>query len=63
MLIGVVVFSDIANLALEEIRERSKFRLYQTDFSAWKSDIFGLKTYEKMREITDTALFGQSRAP
>jgi hypothetical protein len=52
-------YQDIASIALAEIRERSKLRLYQTDYQAWKWDILGLKTYEKMREITDTALFGE----
>jgi hypothetical protein len=51
-------YSDIATQALVEIRERSKNRLYQTDFQAWKYDVLGLRTYKKMQEITDTALFG-----
>ncbi len=33
--------------------------LYQRDFQAWKSDVLGFRTYEKMREIGDTALFGE----
>jgi hypothetical protein len=51
-------YADIATQALVEIRERSKLRLYQTDFQAWKADVLGLRTYEKMRNITDAALFG-----
>lgn len=49
---------DIARLALDDLAVKSKKRLYQTDFQAWKADILGLRTYEKMQEIGDTALFG-----
>lgn len=52
-------FSSIADLALSEIRERSKLKLYQTDYQAWKADVLGHRTYKKMVEITDTALFGE----
>lgn len=50
-------YTDIATNALVEIRERSKLRLYQTDFQAWKADVLGMRTYKKMQEITDAALF------
>jgi hypothetical protein len=53
-----VSYLDIATQALEEIRERSKFRLYRTDYTAWKADILGHRTYRKMQDITETALFG-----
>jgi hypothetical protein len=52
-------FQSIAELALEELRQKSQKRLYQTDYQAWKSDVLGHRTYEKMIEITDTALFGK----
>lgn len=51
--------SDVTDLALAEIRERSKLRLYRTDFQAWKWDVLGLRTYGLMEEIWDTALFGE----
>lgn len=53
-----MTFSNVAALALEEIRNKSKLRLYQTDFQAWKWDVLGFRTYEKMQEIGDVALFG-----
>jgi hypothetical protein len=56
-----VTFSDIANLALQEIRAKSKLRLYQTDFQCWKWDVLGFRTYEKMQHIGDTALFGDKK--
>lgn len=49
---------DVVNEAMEDMRLQSQKRLYRTDFQAWKSDILGFRTYEKMREIGDTALFG-----
>lgn len=56
-----MTFSDIANLALQEIRAKSKLRLYQTDYAAWKWDILGFKTYEKMDSIMDSMLFGEKK--
>lgn len=52
-------FSKATELALEEIRNKSKLRLYQTDFQAWKADVMGFRTYELMQEIGDTCLFGE----
>lgn len=51
-------YLDVANLALEEMRQKSQKRIYQTDYQAWKRDVLGHRTYEKMVSITDTALFG-----
>lgn len=56
-----MTFSDITNLALQEIRSKSKLRLYQTDFAAWKWDVLGFKTYELMAEIMDDMLFGSKK--
>ena len=53
------MLSDVVNVALQEIRSKSKLRLYQTDFQAWKWDCLGFRTYEKMQEIGDTCLFGE----
>lgn len=53
------MLSDVVNVALQEIRNKSKLRLYRTDFQAWKWDVLGFKTYEKMQEIGDTCLFGE----
>lgn len=53
-------FDNVVELALEELAERSKKAIYQHDFQAWKSDVLGFRTYEKMQEIWDTALFGDT---
>lgn len=50
--------SSVVEQAIEEIRRKSQKRLYQTDFQAWKADVLGYRTYEKMQMIGDTALFG-----
>jgi hypothetical protein len=51
-------FEKIASLAMDDIRRASRSRIYQTDFQAWKADVLGHRTYSKMVEIGDTALFG-----
>lgn len=51
--------SSVVEQAIEEIRRKSQKRLYQTDFQAWKADVLGYRTYEKMQHIGDTALFGE----
>lgn len=53
-----MTFQSITELALEEMRAKSKNRLYQRDFQAWKWDVLGYRTYEKMRQIGDEVLFG-----
>ena len=45
--------------AMDEIRERSKKRLYQTDFAAWQWDVLGERTYEKMQQIGNDVLFAE----
>lgn len=44
---------------LAEISNRSRSSLYKHDFAAWKADVLGVKTYEKMGQIMDDALFGK----
>lgn len=44
--------------SLGEITNRRLQALYQTDFIAWQADVLGLRTYEKMQNICETALFG-----
>lgn len=53
------MFKTITELALDDIRERSQKRIYQRDFAAWKADVMGLYTYDKMNQIMHEALFGQ----
>lgn len=52
-LVGVVSES------LGEIKNKRLQNLYQKDFLAWQSDVLGFKTYGKMQEIANTALFGE----
>ena len=49
----------VFDAAVDEIREKSKKRIYQTDFDAWQWDVLGERTYEKMRGIGHDALFGK----
>jgi hypothetical protein len=53
------VLSEIANLAIEEIRRKSKLRLYQTDYVAWRHDVLGYYSYAKMDAIMTEALHGE----
>lgn len=52
-LVGVVSES------LGEIKNKRLQSLYQKDFLAWQADVLGFRTYEKMAEIANTALFGE----
>lgn len=49
---------NVAAAALGEITNRRLQSLYQRDFLAWQSDVLGFRTYKKMEEIANTALFG-----
>lgn len=42
---------------MDEIAEKSKKRIYQTDFDAWQWDVLGERTYKKMRGIGHDVLF------
>lgn len=48
----------VAEEALGTIRSAQLRNLYQNDFIAWQADILGYRTYKKMEEIANTALFG-----
>lgn len=52
---GLVTVANEAAQAFKNVRLRE---LYKTDFQAWKADVLGLRTYDYMQEIWDTALFG-----
>lgn len=45
--------------ALTEISNKRLQHLYQHDFLAWQADVLGIRTYKKMQEIANTALFGE----
>lgn len=43
--------SDVVELAVDDLRERSRKRLYTTDPQAWLSDVLGKRWYSKQEEI------------
>lgn len=53
-----LVNASVFDMAIEEMRRRSKLALYQRDFDAWAWDILKLRNYAKMREIAYDSLFG-----
>ena len=53
-----LIDSTIFDSAIDELRRRSKLKLYQSDFDAWAWDILKLRNYAKMREIAYDSLFG-----
>jgi hypothetical protein len=54
--------ASIVDLALEDLRERSKKRIYQSDPDAWVSDILGKRWYSRQSEIVDSYLSNQRLA-
>lgn len=48
----------IAQKAAGEIQNTRLRNLYQRDFIAWQADVLGLRTYSKMENIANEALFG-----
>lgn len=44
-------FESIATLALEEIRQKSRKRIYRTDPEAWLADVMGRRWWSKQAEI------------
>lgn len=48
----------VFDMAMDEMRQKSKKRIYQTDFAAWQWDILGERTYQKMQEIGHELLLG-----
>lgn len=47
----------IASEAAGQLKSAQLRNLYQTDFIAWQADVLGLRTYEMMEGILNTALF------
>lgn len=45
------MFDGIASLALDELRQRSQARVYQTDPEAWMADLLGVRLWSKQSEI------------
>lgn len=54
-----ILAPGIFDAAMVEIREKSKNRLYQRDFWAWRWDVLGERSYAKMMEIGEDALFAK----
>ena len=52
--------TNIVDLALEDLRERSKKRIYQRDPDAWVADVLGKRWYSRQQEIVSGYL-GSSR--
>ena len=48
----------VFDAAMDELRDKSKKRIYQTDFTAWQADVLGERTYEKMQIIGHDVLLG-----
>ena len=51
--------TNIVDLALLDLRERSKKRIYQSDPEAWVADVLGKSWYGKQAEIVDAYLSSQ----
>lgn len=51
--------TGIAAEAAGEMRNKRLQSLYQRDFLAWQADVLGLRTYKRMGEICEIALFGE----
>lgn len=50
--------SSVIDEAMGDIAQRSRKRLYQTDFEAWSADVLGRRQYEKMRLINHDVVHG-----
>lgn len=53
---------SIVDLALEDLRERSKKRIYQSDPEAWLADVLGKRWYSKQQEMAADYLAFQRMA-
>lgn len=49
----------VAEEALSQFKSAQLRNLYRKDYTAWKADVLGYRTYEKMQHITEVALFGE----
>ncbi len=53
---GLWLPEEVLDAAMDEIAERSKLAIYQSDYLAWASDVLGRRYYEKMQHVaTDIA--------
>ena len=49
----------VASEAMGELTNKRLQNLYQKDFLAWQADVLGIRTYGKMQDIANEALFGE----
>jgi hypothetical protein len=54
--------NSIVDLALEDLKERSKKRIYQRDPEAWVADVLGKRWYSKQQELAEDYLTYQRMA-
>ena len=53
MLMGSLVFSGVASLAVAEMQEKSRARVYQSDPEAWMADLLGVRLWSRQSEIAE----------
>ena len=54
--------NDVLDGAIEEMRSRSKLKLYESDPQAWLSDVLGKRWYSKQNEIVNAFMDGSRTA-
>ncbi len=54
--------NDVLDGAIEEMRSRSKLKLYESDPQAWLSDVLGKRWYSKQNEIVNAFMSGSRTA-
>ena len=54
--------NDVLDGAIEEMRSRSKLKLYESDPQAWLSDVLGKRWYSKQNEIVNSFMSGSRTA-
>lgn len=50
---------SVANQVLDEIRLKSQRDIYRNDYHAWRHDIMGYRSYQRMNEVTWECLHGE----
>lgn len=51
--------TEVAQLAIDEIQQKSQKEIYRNDYHAWRHDILGYRSYELMNKITWETLHGK----
>jgi superfamily II DNA or RNA helicase len=54
--------NDVLDGAIDEMRSKSKLRLYESDPQAWLSDVLGKRWYSKQNEIVNAFMSGSRTA-